>query len=170
MLEDKQIDELERLIVFSELKDLPMILSRAIPLLFSELRLVKATLDSKVSTFLGGFDGPTRGTGVAEEDSEAEVRGRGVGMGTVGKAHGGIQELDSHGAGRPDQSEEVGERIAPKRGRGRPKGSRNKGPVDSRGDEPAVGGSEPQQPRGSSAISIEPSSRLMHLSKEMGGE
>jgi hypothetical protein len=52
MLSDEQVDELERVIFGSTIDDLPMILGKALPLLFAELRIVRATLDSKVSRFL----------------------------------------------------------------------------------------------------------------------
>ena len=53
MLTDEQIDELEHFIFNSTTQDLPVVLGKALPLLFAELRVVRATLDSKVSTFLG---------------------------------------------------------------------------------------------------------------------
>jgi hypothetical protein len=59
MLSDSQVNELENLIVFSTMDNLPLVLSRAIPLLFSELRLVRATLDSRVGDFLGGITSAT---------------------------------------------------------------------------------------------------------------
>ena len=53
MLTDEQIDELEHFIFNSTTQDLPVVLGKALPLLFAELRVVRATLDSKVSNFLG---------------------------------------------------------------------------------------------------------------------
>ena len=56
MLSNSEVDELERLIVYSDLQRLPMILSKAIPILFSELRLTRAALDGKAMAFLGAFE------------------------------------------------------------------------------------------------------------------
>jgi len=103
MLSDEQVDELERVIFGSTIDDLPMILGKALPLLFAELRIVRATLDSKVSRFLevpnvinrdagtGGSeqlvpvrDEPEAGAGGDEgevpEHQQAEAAGASVGV------------------------------------------------------------------------------------------
>jgi hypothetical protein len=53
MLSDAEIDQLERLIVHSDLNQLPLILMRAVPMLFAELRVVRAALDQHTNSFLG---------------------------------------------------------------------------------------------------------------------
>lgn len=166
MLDDRQIDELERLIVFSELRDLPMILSRAIPLLFSELRLVKATLDSKVNNFLGGLDAVSHGTGPTEEETQGAVREGGVDLGTVHRQPTSPKEVDQADAGRSGAEAAAGERPSGKRGRGRPKGSRNKQQVDARGSQPEVGGQQPEQPRAASGVGVEANARLIEVQEE----
>ena len=101
MLSDKQIDDLERLIVFGTMDDLPLILSRAIPVLFAELRLVRATLDSRVNDFLQG--GLSNAGGVPQGDSHegtdsgsaADVPERSQQLGLDREVHGsGQQEHD----------------------------------------------------------------------------
>lgn len=56
MLTDDQVDELERLIIYASMDTLPLVLSRAIPVLFAELRTVRAAMDSRAQAFLEGFD------------------------------------------------------------------------------------------------------------------
>ena len=166
MLDDRQIDELERLIVFSELKDLPMILSRAIPLLFSELRLVKATLDSKVSNFLGGLDAVSHGTVATEGETQRGVRERGVDLGVVHSQPTSPKEVDTSDSGRSGAEAADGERPAGKRGRGRPKGSRNKQQVDARGSQPEMGGQSLGQPGAASGVGVEANARLIGVQEE----
>ena len=67
MLSDEQIDEMERLIYFSEPDQVMEVLSKLIPVLFAELRITRGTLSSKVNQFLGDVghgdeaDAPTDG-------------------------------------------------------------------------------------------------------------
>jgi len=174
MLDDKQIDELERLIVFSELKDLPMILSRAVPLLFSELRLVKATLDSKVSNFLGGLDAVSHATQRDSGASQGSVsRGVEHPSGVVGdRGHGADGVHPPHGQ-RPNQDgpqANAGAGDRPRRGR--PKGSRNKSKLESGGREEEMGGGQPGQSVGTGEGGIEANARLTELQRafnEQGG-
>jgi hypothetical protein len=164
MLDDRQIDELERLIVFSELKDLPMVLSRAIPLLFSELRLVKATLDSKVSNFLGGFDAVTQRTeGVKDQDQEgvqggeddpADMAGHKAGSSVVHPSDGGRSD-ERPGSGLPDKPR-----------RGRPKGSKNKRKLDTGGLTQEVGGQDSGLSGESGEGGIEAVARLIEVQQQ----
>lgn len=85
MLTDQQVDELENVIFSSSIDDLPMVLGKALPLLFAELRIVRATLDSKVSTFLEGKsvsvpEATSRGSSspVHRETPEPEAGDRGI--------------------------------------------------------------------------------------------
>ena len=165
MLEDKQIDELERLIVFSELKDLPMILSRAVPLLFSELRLVKATLDSKVNHFLGGLDAVAHGTEVPHGKSEEGLRSGSHDMGPDNLLPAVVQGGNSGGGGRHPAEEAGNQGGGVKRGRGRPKGSRNKSQLEPRGSEIEMGGGQPGQQGTIGAGGIEASPRLMAINQ-----
>ena len=52
MLSDREIDELESVIAGSTLQQLPMLLMKAIPLLFSELRVSRAALESHSNDLL----------------------------------------------------------------------------------------------------------------------
>ena len=176
MLDDRQIDQLEQLIVFSTMDELPLVLSRAIPVLFAELRLVKATLDSKVNSFLEGIesnDRPQLGSG----DSDADY-GEGLGLSGTGDTgvRGGGQPLEpeqqirpvheplrspsateGQSAGAEATGKDGGEQAleVPEEGRGKrsvrggnrsPK-RRDQGPVVSRGGEQEMGGPLPIEER-----------------------
>jgi len=172
MLDDRQIDELERLIVFSELKDLPMILSRAVPLLFSELRLVKATLDSKVNNFLGGLDAQSHSTKGHTGASEGGILDRqnhqaGVGVGEQGGASG-VHPPHSPRPNQDGASKASGAGDRPRRGR--PKGSRNKSKVDAGGGKEKVGGGEQGQSSGLGEGGIEASPRLTEIQRQYASE
>lgn len=168
MLDDKQIDELERLIVFSELKDLPMILSRAVPLLFSELRLVKATLDSKVSNFLGGLDAVSHSTkGDTGEDQDSVRKGDDHSAGVLGDRSQSNDRVHPTNGVRPNQEgteEKAGAGDRPRRGR--PKGSRNKSKLVTGGRPEEVGGVQPEQPVGVGEGGIEANARLTQVQQE----
>jgi len=99
MLTDEQVDELERVIFGSTIDDLPMILGKALPLLFAELRVVRATLDSKVASFLGEV-----------EDGQPK------------RTAGGMRQNVSGGGFKPEQSDGANVRQADKSGdKGTPK-------------------------------------------------
>jgi hypothetical protein len=74
MLTDSQVDELEAVIFGASMENLPLVLGKAIPLLFAELRVVRATMDSKVNDFLGEI--PDDKEGNADGRSDQDVRGR----------------------------------------------------------------------------------------------
>lgn len=145
MLSDKQIDDLERLIVFGTMDDLPLILSRAIPVLFAELRLVRATLDSRVNDFLQG--GLPSDLPEAATDYEGTDRAGQTGVPEGGQPVGLDNQVPGHSAnadsvvdrGHSPQPQGSGEGKVVRK-RGRPKGSRNKKRVDARDGQQAVGG------------------------------
>ena len=147
MLSDSQIDELERLIVFSNMDDLPLVLGRAIPILFAELRMVRATLDSKVNAFLQGgtsdASGLPEGKSHAGTDSQSPqgVSGGNEFVGLDDSLPGNRQPQHDQGlaGGHPETIGEPGN--GPKRKRGRPKGSRNKSKLGAGGGQQEVGGS-----------------------------
>lgn len=135
MLDDRQIDELENLIVFSTMDQLPLVLSRAIPILFAELRLVRATLDSKVNDFLGGLPhdlsaaANNEGTHRASETGVPERR-QPVGSDDSLPAPS-QQSQDSVVGGGSSASEGGSGEGKTQRRRGRPKGSRNQKNLDA---------------------------------------
>lgn len=135
MLDDRQIDELENLIVFSTMDQLPLVLSRAIPILFAELRLVRATLDSKVNDFLGGLPhdlstaANNEGTDRASQTGVPERRQP---VGSDDPLPAPSQQGQGSGVGGGSSASEggSGEGKVKRRG-GRPKGSRNKKNLDA---------------------------------------
>lgn len=159
MLSDEQIDSLERLIVFSTMDQLPLVLSRAIPVLFSELRLVKATLDSKVNHFLEGIQSDDR-TELHATEGEGVTGDGPSGLGEegvpVGPERMGIAEPvrptavlhrgQEHGGGHPEAEGGTAE-VGPHRKRNRRGKGRDQVPLDGRGGESAVGGPLPIEPR-----------------------
>ena len=74
MLSNEQVDELEAVIFGANMENLPLVLGKAIPLLFAELRVVRATLDSKVNHFLG--DMPDDKEGTTDGGSDQTLRRR----------------------------------------------------------------------------------------------
>lgn len=107
MLSDSQIDELEHFIFNSTTQDLPVVLGKALPLLFAELRVVRATLDSKVSAFLGEVEHDS----VREESSTPlcgggakPAAGDGVDERRDGESEGSrsADEVHRHEAGKED--------------------------------------------------------------------
>jgi hypothetical protein len=161
MLSDKQVNELENLIVFSTMDNLPLILSRAIPLLFSELRLVRATLDSKVGDFLGGIGNA--------DDERAEV--------DQDSGHSGLpqravpvadrQQVPGSGHSAGDQALAGGQGATTNEGDGTPK--RRRSPrkkvggsvlVDTGAGQPQVGGQDDPAAGFDSVLGIEASPRL----------
>jgi len=159
MLTDEQIDSLERLIVFSTMDQLPLILSRAIPVLFSELRLVKATLDSKVNHFLEGIGTDDRaqpGDGDGDYGAWHGTNGQGDLGVPAGGQHLGTQDevrplADSLGseatAGGSGQADIGSGEVRPiRRGNRRRKGA-DQGEVVSGDSQPQVGGPLPIETR-----------------------
>ncbi len=161
MLSDKQVNDLENLIVFSTMDNLPLVLSRAIPLLFSELRLVRATLDSRVGDFLGGIH--------AEAASEREKVDQGSGHSGLRerpeRVEGG-QEVPRHGhaegsagvAGGNDTAQ--GLLPSGRRRRGRPKKVGSPSQLDAGAGQQALGGPTADQTRDDALLGIEASPRL----------
>jgi hypothetical protein len=133
------VDELERLIIYSTMDNLPLVLSRAIPLLFAELRTVRATLDARVNSFLEGF---TDDSGAEGGDSpgipDRDDAGRGRADFPVGIAEGTAAV-----PGGDHQAEDLPKVEEPKRRRGRPKKGSNQGFVDDRPGPEPVGGQIP---------------------------
>ena len=152
MLSDEQVNELENLIVYSELNQLPLILSRAIPILFSELRVVRAALDEKTSRFLGGFD--DRVSSAQVQDPRGDTR---HGEEAVDRRlHVGPERVESPSP-VPASEEESGVSATPgggsvedeggnstrrrsRRGRNSKAAGQYQGILDGRTSEPAVGG------------------------------
>ena len=73
MLTNEQVDELEAVIFGASMENLPLVLGKAIPLLFAELRVVRATLDSKETL---SRDMPDDKEGTTDGGSDQAVRGR----------------------------------------------------------------------------------------------
>jgi len=160
MLSNSQVDELERLIVFSTMDNLPLVLSRAIPLLFSELRLVRATLDSKVGDFLGGIGNAD------DERTEVDQRADTEGLPSRHEPLADRKEVQAPSvaqghtpvAGGLDQ--ESGSGASGKRRRGRPKKDRSAGIVDTGAGQPQVGGPVNPATGDFDILGITPSPRL----------
>lgn len=141
MLSDEQVDELERVIFGSTIDDLPMILGKALPLLFAELRIVRATLDSKVSRFLEvpsnvtSRDASTGGSGQlvpVGNEPEGGVAGD-AGEASVSKQ---AEATSTHVGVR--QQEEA--RESSDTGGVKAEDTRSEKPVAPRGRKPKVGG------------------------------
>lgn len=160
MLSNDQVNELERLIVFSTMDNLPLVLSRAIPLLFSELRLVRATLDSKVGDFLGG---------IGNADVERTEVAQGAASEGLPSGHEPLadrQEVQApsksegdsvlaRGLGQASGGGETG-----KRRRGRPKKDRSSSGLDPGAGQPQVGGPVATESGDDSFLGITASPRL----------
>ena len=159
MLSDNQIDELERLIVFSTMDQLPLILSRAIPVLFSELRLVKATLDSKVNHFLEGIgtdDRTQQGDGAGDYGAWHGTDGQGDLGVPAGSQHLGPEDevrtpadpLRSEAATGGSREADIGSsEDRPLRGGNRRRKRADQGQVVSGDSESQVGGPLPIETR-----------------------
>lgn len=158
MLSDEQIDSLEKLIVFSTMDQLPLILSRAIPVLFSELRLVKATLDSKVNNFLEGIgtdDRPQYGDGDGEGD-------QGEGFGPQGADREGVPSRGQHLVPEEQvrttdpafgsEATSGGDRPAPRRTKPRRSNRGGDSPRTGPDEIPVVGGDSQQEMGGALPI------------------
>ncbi len=158
MLSDKQVNDLENLIVFSTMDNLPLILSRAIPLLFSELRLVRATLDSKVGDFLGGIHDQREEVGEGAGDSGLPPRHEPVEAGpkVSGDGHaGGDQAV----AGEQGEAQERGDGTH-RRKRGRPKKAGGSVSLDTGASQQEVGGEADPAQGFDSLLGIEATPRL----------
>ncbi len=160
MLTDAQVDELERLIVFSTMDTLPLVLSRAVPLLFSELRLVRATLDSKVGDFLGGItNADDQRTEVATGAGEAGLRERHEPVAARPQVQrNGNPPADQGLAGGEHQGQ--GDTGQPKRRRGRPKKGSGPSQLDTGAGQPQVGGQVTPEVGVDSVLGIEATPRL----------
>jgi len=160
MLSDEQVNELERLIVFSTMDNLPLVLSRAIPLLFSELRLVRATLDSKVGDFLGGINHADNQRGeVAEFAGSAGLRERTEPVAARPQVPGDSNApADTGVAGGFDPAH--GSSEGGKRRRGRPKKVRGAGELDTGAGQPQVGGEVAPAVGDAGVLGIEANPRL----------
>lgn len=160
MLSNSQVDELERLIVFSTMDNLPLVLSRAIPLLFSELRLVRATLDSKVGDFLGGLSSADeQREPVVSRPSEDGLRERTELVAARPQVQGHSNPPADQGlAGGGHQGQ--GHTGQPKRRRGRPKKVAGPSQLDTGAGQPQVGGPVVAETRDDSLLGIAPSPRL----------
>ena len=160
MISNSQVDELERLIVFSTMDNLPLVLSRAIPLLFSELRLVRATLDSKVGDFLGGIGNA--------DDRRTEVDQGAASEGLPSRHEPLADRQEVQAPSKPEGDtpvarglgQESGGGEGGKRRRGRPKKDRSAGIVDTGASQPQVGGPVAPEVGDDSLLGIEAPSRL----------
>lgn len=138
MLTDEQVDELERLIVYATMDNLPLILSRAIPLLFSELRTVRATLDARINNLLEGItDG---GNGIPTGSHQAGLPERHVGVEGGPQVPLASEARREGGAGGNRAPEEHAKGDGPKPRRTRRKARGGEGELDGGSGEPAVGG------------------------------
>ncbi len=79
MLSDEQVDQLEHAISSSTLNDLPSLLTRLIPALFSELRLTRDAMRERTEEFLEAANKVRRPNN--DSDSRAATDSRGVSVG-----------------------------------------------------------------------------------------
>lgn len=161
MLSNEQVNELENLIVFSTMDNLPLVLSRAIPLLFSELRLVRATLDSRVGDFLGGITHATderEEVGQSAGDSGLLQRDEPVAPSpqVQGASHSGGDKAVAGGQG----AAQVGGDGVDKPRRGRRKKAGSASPLDTGTSQSQVGGQDDPASGFDSLLSIEAPTRL----------
>lgn len=162
MLSNEEIDKLENLIVFSELNRLPLILSRAIPALFAELRVVRAALDEKTASFLGDLIDDRHGTSGANNSQPSPAADSGLHDRVVGvepatqvpaaQKEGSVPDLDEGGGPKKARGKSA-------RGRSRRDGdSPASGPyqelLDGRAGQQAVGREINQQDGGGGALPI----------------
>ena len=160
MLTNDQVNELENLIVFSTMDNLPLVLSRAVPLLFSELRLVRATLDSKVGDFLGGItSADVEREPVDSRPSEDGLRSRTELVAARPQVQGGGNQPADQGLARGDDPS-AGDSGQPKRGRGRPKKVRSPSELDTGAGQPQVGGATDSEEGFDAILRIEAPARL----------
>lgn len=153
---DEQVDELERLIIYSTMDNLPLVLSRAIPLLFAELRTVRATLDARVNSFLEGFTDDARAEG---GDSAGIPVGADVDRGGD-EVSLGIAEGTAAMPGGDHQAEDLPKVEGSKRRRGRPKKGRDQGVVDGGSSPEPVGGPLPVEAGDAGVLPISGPPRL----------
>lgn len=134
MLSDEQVDQLEQLIIYSTMDNLPLVLSRAIPLLFAELRTVRAALDQKANSFLEG---------VLNEQAAEQAVGTSDGEGPSGLHERDVDQRPDEEASFPDKqagpavpggdsaTEKPAKPARPRRGRNRPAARRDQPVVDA---------------------------------------
>ena len=127
MLNDEQVDALERAVYGSTMDNLPMVLGKVLPMVFSEWRLTRAALDEKASRFFG-----SQGHGIDEDDDQSS-------SGVVpewSKPPGSPPEVRSVGADDPEPREgsaprpEENPKRPSQRKRTRKSRRRNQGEVD----------------------------------------
>ncbi len=155
MLTDEQVDELERLIVYATMDNLPLILSRAIPLLFSELRTVRATLDARINSFFGGL-----GNGLPEGSDTAGLPERNVGVERRPEVPLAEEAGPAGSTGGDSPAQELPENPRPKRGRNRRKKGVGESGVDGGSGQPEVGGEVLDASGGSGCLPLSPISGL----------
>ena len=137
MLTNDQVDELEAVIFGANMENLPLVLGKAIPLLFAELRVVRATLDSKVNSFLG--DLPDDEEGTTDGGSDQALRGRTLDSEQSARPLRGVDKPE----GVATDAEEVRKPKARKQGTRRPRrnkktDSKNKKELDASTGKPPV--------------------------------
>jgi hypothetical protein len=157
MLTDEQVDELENYIVRSTTDQLPSLLMRAIPLLFSELRLARAALNDQTNAFFqGGMNNDRPASldpaGQGKPDPAGIPARRDVGTHVAHEAPPSAEDPDSATAARHGGDEAEGSEVRPKPRRNKRKGKGDSGDLERGGDSPQVGGVSvgvlPIQPRG----------------------
>lgn len=154
MLRDDEIDQLENYIVHSTIQDLPALLMRAIPLLFSELRLARAALDQQTAAFLQGGHRDSQGEAVNGREGSGVAGGvptGGFDLATSHEAPPGDEGSDHHADPPRGSGEAVHSEVRPQPAGNRRKSRRNKGKLDARGGGEEVRGEGvkvlPLQPR-----------------------
>lgn len=170
MLSDDQINELERGLFTAVRADVPLLVGKWLPVLFTELRLARAALDAKAQDFLMGGDSDLPGRAIGHSASTPEGDG------------GGLPDGDEHPR-RPEEVEPVAEASgvtdAPPVGGGkgkrrqasrRPKPRRNReaagpyeGLVVTGGSEPEMGGEDSESVPGSEPDDVEAPASLSPL-------
>ena len=168
MLSNEEIDKLENLIVFSELNRLPLILSRAIPALFAELRVVRAALDEKTASFLGDLIDDRNGASDTNNSQHTPAVNSGLPDRVVGvepatqvpapQEAGGVRHPDESGSPKKARGKST-------RGRPRRSGdSQEERPyqelLERRAGQPALGGEIEQQDVRDGALPLSAHPRL----------
>ena len=160
MLTNDQVNELENLIVFSTMDNLRLVLSRAVPLLFSELRLVRATLDSKLADFLGGIsNADVEREPVDSRPSADGLRSRTELVAARPQVQGDGNPPADQRLARGDDSD-TGHQGQPKRRRGRPKKATSPSELDTGAGQPQVGGATDSEEGFDAILGIEAPARL----------
>lgn len=166
MLTNEQVDELEAVIFGANMENLPLVLGKAIPLLFAELRVVRATLDSKVNSFLG--DLPDDQEGTTDGGSDQAVRGRTLDSEQSASPLRGVDKPE----GVATDAEEVRKPKARKQGTRRPRrnkktDSKNKKELDASTGKPPVDSKQRKQATRSGTSSEQSASVIPDLSGDL---